>query len=71
MEQQYPCHIDITDEEVIVMLRSIIHRIGNTKIELNQKSDVLLKMINGSLCIDTKVISTLNNIEKSFLAAEL
>ena len=71
VEQQYPCHIDITDEEVIVMLRSIIHRIGNSKIELNQKSDVLLKMINGSLCIDTKVISTLNNIEKSFLAAEL
>ncbi len=69
VERNYPCHKDFTKEELTSLIRASVNRIGNENVTINQKSDIFLKMVNSSLCIDTKVENTINNVEKNYLEA--
>lgn len=71
IDREYPCNMEYSNEEIMRILKSVIHKIGDPSAEIEQKGDVLLKMINRTLCIDTKVRSTLNNPEKSYLKTKL
>ena len=69
VERNYPCHRDFKKEDLTSLIRASVNRIGNENVTINQKSDIFLKMINSSLCIDTKVENTINNVEKNYLEA--
>lgn len=67
VENNYPYFKSFSEKELFAVLRPVIHKIGKEKAVISQRSDVLLKMINRSLCLDTRVVHTINKIEKNYL----
>jgi len=67
IEEEYPCYIKMSDDEIQEMILPIIHKIGETDDKNNPRSRVVLKLINSSNCIKYKENIALNSMENSFL----
>lgn len=67
IQNQYPCQIQLTPKDICEEVRMIIQNIGNEEYSIHLKSDVLLKMLQKTLCITTAVKSDINLIEKAFI----
>ena len=67
IRQQYPYYIEQDDDVLIEWMRLIIQKIGRYDIESDMRSNVVLKMINKSLCMSYKEKCSLNSMESSFL----
>ena len=66
-QNQYPCQMKWAPEELCGEIRMIIQNIGNEEHTIHLKSNVLLKLLQETLCIKTSVESGLNSLEKAFL----
>ena len=66
-QNQYPCQMKWAQEELCGEIRMIIQNIGNEEHTIHLKSNVLLKLLQETLCIKTSVESGLNSLEKAFL----
>lgn len=67
IEEEYPCYIKISDNEIEEMILPVIHKIGAYDDKNNAKSRILLKLINSSVCVKYKENVALNPMESSFL----
>ncbi len=65
--QQYPYYIQKEDTKIQEWLRQIIQKIGKHKVVNDMRSNVILKMINRSMCLNYEEKCTLNSMESSFL----
>lgn len=65
LENNYPC--TYLGEEWEMEFQSIVHYIGKERMELYPRGMVLLKLINGSICVDNVVKKGLNQLENAFL----
>ena len=66
----YPRHVNIKSDELIEMLKSCVHQIGNEGYMIVLRNNILLKMINDSLCITSKCVDNINSLEMAFLNQE-
>ncbi len=67
IRQQYPYYIDKEDQELMEWVRFVIQKIGTSIIVSDMRSNVVLKMINKSLCMSYEEKCSLNSMESSFL----
>lgn len=69
VKENYPIDIEINKEEIRHILSLMIQEIGKDNIEFSARSDIFLKLINRSMCLNTKTSSIANSIETKFLKA--
>jgi hypothetical protein len=68
VQNNYPYNIKGEElEKNIDNLKYIIHEIGNPKYKINLKAQILVKLINETLAINTKINEKINNLEYNFL----
>lgn len=67
LQSHYPYNHQMDSETILSSLKSIVHKIGNeTEIE-SIESQVILKLMNNSLCIKNKMRKVPKNAEINFL----
>ena len=64
----YPVNTNVDKSELIKNLEKIINYIGDYQYEIDIKPQVILKLLNSTNAIKTKVYSLINNQEIAFLS---
>ena len=67
IQNRYPCQMKWESEELCEEIRRMIQNIGNEEHVIRLRSNIVLKLFQGTLCIKTSVGSGLNSLEKAFL----
>lgn len=67
VEVRYPCYKQFEMAVLDEWMGKIVHKIGKSNVETDLRSNVLLKLINESLCMNFKEKAGLNSLENSFL----
>lgn len=67
IKENYPITIQMKKEEIKHLITLIAQDIGKNNIEFSAKGNILLKLINQSMCLNTKTSSIANNIENNFI----
>ncbi len=70
VKNHYPCEKELKTEAVMEGLRSNIQNIGKEGYDLNLTGLVVLRLINGTLCINNYAKEGINRIENSFLISK-
>lgn len=68
LQSRYPYRTNMQKEEIITQIRSVIQNIGREDYTINIRSNVILKLIQSTLCLRTKFEGGINTIENAFLA---
>lgn len=63
----YPCNKDITEEKLKMILKKIIHRIGQRNYLCSVEENVICKLLNQTLMINEKSDFQVTILEKAFL----
>lgn len=67
IQNNYPCSMHLFPEDICEEIQMIVHSIGNEELSIYLRGNVLLKMIQGTLCIKTTVKSNINAVESAFI----
>lgn len=67
INDNYPCYVEIGDAMIFQWMRFIAQKIAKNGLENDARSNVVLKLINESLCINYKEKKALNAVERGFL----
>lgn len=67
VERSYPCYKQFEIDVLEKWLGNIVHKIGKNNVESDLRSNVLLKLMNESLCMNYRENAGLNSMENSFL----
>lgn len=70
IQNRYPCQMKLSPEKVCDEIRMIIQNIGNEEYSIYLKRNVLIKMFQEALSINTPLKSRINNVENAFLTGK-
>ncbi len=68
--KNYPREVVLGRQDLVEEIRAIVQNIGREGYLINVRSNVMLKLLQDSLCISTGIANKLNSIEYAFLKSE-
>ena len=63
----YPINAEFSDEDLLKMTNMVIQYIGYDGFDNDLRSNLLLKLINNSMAVNTILKSNVNNIEIAYI----